>query len=411
MQDSRAPRTAALFPLLCLSGLFAANASPAARGEIVVSLSGDVASPHGAFGDEECLVVAPGGTPRHFCTDDGLAFYFGDRNGDGVLDVPNDVDALAFLPPAASSSGAPALSGLVFSMLADQAGIKDGDIVRLAPEIVPQGLEVLYSEGVLVAALEVNDGNIDVDAIAIAPDGTLLFSLAEDESLGAAQVVAQDETIFALAPGATQATVLYDAATIEQIARTALGITTPIGDVTSLEWDGGELLFTVLSPTANDATILSTAGGGTVWQGATEASFGFGVEVEIDALALRGGTPFPAVDVDPSKAVAGTAVTVRGEGFTPGGFAFFALSGVAAPLGVGLPAPGFGAVVTSPADPVFLAAAAQAGALLAPVDPTGRAMIAGPAPDAGGLAYDLIIQAYDTASGRFSHPVALELNQ
>lgn len=392
--------------LLAAATLSFSPVALAAGDSFVLSLTDNSAVSSGALDDEELVLVAPGSTPRKFLSDATLALYFSDRNSDGLFDEPNDIDALAILP---TEHGKPAIGAVVFSLLTDQNGIKDGDVVRFDPSDPVDGLEVLFPESYFVAALAAGDGNIDIDAIAFAPDGSLWFSLAEDEALGPNSVVVQDETIFTIAPGATTATVAYSAAQIEAIAKNALGITTAIADVLALEFAGNDLLFTVQSPTAHDATILSTANGGSIHLGATEASFGFGADVECDALALAPTAVFASLDVEPNVAAPGANVAVVLDGLTPNQPAVLVLSGTIAVNGAGWIAPGFGALVASPFDPIFLAGVGYSPALVGIADGLGILQYSGVTPFAGATGLDLAIQGHDGATARFSAPVALEI--
>lgn len=372
----------------------------------VMSLTDNAVVSSGALDDEELVLVGGGATPRKFLSDATLALYFGDRNSDGAFDEPNDIDALAILPIV---PGTPAIGSVVFSLLTDQNGIKDGDVVRFDPADPIDGLEVLFTEAFFVSAIAASDGNIDIDALAFGPDGSVWFSLAEDEATGPNSVVLQDETIFAIAPGATTAIVAFSALQIETIAKNALGITTAIADVLCLEFDGGNLLFTVQSPTAHDATVLSTENGGTIHQGASEASFAFGADVECDALALAPTALFASLDAEPSVAAPGGALALALDGLTPNSPAVLVLSGVFAMNGAGWTAPGFGALVASPFDPIFLSCVANAPALVGIADGLGILHYTGVAPVAGVSGLDLAVQGYDGVTGRFSAPIALEL--
>jgi hypothetical protein len=374
--------------------------------QIVMSLTDGVTLPSGIADDEELIAVAPGLAPRKFLSDTSLALYFGDRNNDGLFDEPNDIDALAFL---SSVPFVAMTESLVFSLLSDQNGIKDGDVVRFAPQEPVTGLEVLFSEAFLAAAISANDGNIDVDAMAFGPDGAFWFSLAEDESTGPQSIVMQDDTVFVLAVGASTASVAFTAGQMETFAKTALGVTTSTVDVLALEFAGNDLLFTVQSPTAHDATILSVANGGMVWAGATEATFGFGADVECDALALFSGSPFSSLDAEPAAPTSGVPLVVTLDGATPNTPVLLVLSGTVAKAGAGWPVAGFGALVPSPFDPIFLAGVANAPALVAVTDPAGIVAYSGAAPSAGGVGLDLAVQAYDSVTARFSSPVVIEL--
>lgn len=392
-----------------LALVFGSSAAADVVPQIVVSTSDAATLPGlGGADDEELLVVAPGQVPRKFLNDQTLALYFGDRDGNGVIDEPNDVDALELVGVAA---GTPVVAGVYFSLLTDQSGIKDGDVLRFDPGDVVDGLEIAYSEQSLVAAIGAVDGNIDVDALAFGADGSLWFSLAEDEATGPSSVIVQDEAIWQWAPGAAAAAVAVDGVQIEAWLATALGTATAAGDVMSIEFAGSDLLFTVQSPSLNDATVFSSAAGGSIYAGAAESTLGFGNNIEVDALALNAGPVFPCLDLDTALAAEGTPVAAALAGLTPGQ-PFVALIALSLKPAGGLgPFAGFGAIALDPADALFIGGILNAPALAGLADAAGRGGFGGNAPLAGLAAYDLGIQVLDLGSGRVSNPVLLEVNQ
>ncbi len=395
----------ALVPALSCAGVLSVLGVANAQ-QVVVSMSGATTVASGAVEDEELLVVDPSGAPRKFLSNATLSLYFGDRNHDGFFDVPNDIDALAFLPHV---PGQPMIRSAVFSLLTDQNGIKDGDIVRFDPSDPVDGLDVMFPESVLITAIGATDGNIDVDAIAFGPDGSLYFSLAEDETVGPNLVVMQDETVFVLPPGAGTANVYFTATQMEAFAQHALNITSAIGDVMSLEYLDGDLLFTVQSPSASDATILSTKNGGEIWNGYKESALGLGANAELDALAFYSGPKFASLDAEPQAPAPAAPIDLAVDGLTPSQPFLLVLSGTIAPNGSGVGAPGFSALVASPFDPLFLLAASNAPALVGIADAAGVAHFPAIAPLTGGLQFDVAVQAYDGGNGRFSAPVVVEL--
>ena len=118
-------------------------------GGVVLSFSGG-ADLGGLSVDDEELVVVGDGPTRRFLVDQALALHLGDLDGDGLDDEPNDVDALELV---ATAPGAPMIAGVHLSLLQDQGGFKDGDVIRFDPGGPNSGLEVVYSEEHLIAAL------------------------------------------------------------------------------------------------------------------------------------------------------------------------------------------------------------------------------------------------------------------
>jgi hypothetical protein len=376
--------------------------------QAVISLTGTGELPAGSIENNELVLLDSSGGSRCFLNDQTLAFYLGDLNGDGLFDLPGNLDALELVP---QSIGSPLTAGMHFSLVSDQAGLLDGDVLRFDPDLAGVGVYVVYSEALLVGAVDANDGNIDVDGIAFQPDGSLLFSLAEDESTGPNQLVVEDDAVWKLPAGSTTASVLYSAAEIDLLVENALGQAASIGDVKALEWEQGELLFTVQSPSSDDATIFSSAGGGSVWNGLAESSFGFTNAVEADALALYSGAPLPLADLDPPRAQEGDPVQVLLSGLTPG--QPYLLVAAYAPIkgGSGLSLNGFGVLAMDQTDPLFLLGLRNAPALMGVADPAGQGIYLDVAPVRGGLGYDLVLQAVELPSHSISNPVVLEVNQ
>ncbi|MFH0944755.1 MAG: hypothetical protein V2A76_06115 [Planctomycetota bacterium] len=389
---------------LFLCGLACGQGGPRA----VLSLTGSGTLPNETVEDEELVLAAAGTETRLFLPDQTLAFYLGDLNGDGLFDEPEGLDALELVSTAA---GEPMTAGLYFSLVSDQGTLLDGDIVRFNPAPPGGGVVIAFAEAFLVSCVAADDGNIDVDAMAFRPDGSLLFSLGEDESTGAGSVVVEDDAVWILPSGATHATVLYSGATINSWVESALGAPASIGDLKALEWYQGELLFTVQSPSADDATIFSSAGGGTVFGGFSEANLGFLNAVEADALALFEEEPFPSLALDVSRAAEGDPILVEMAGLTPQ--QPFLILAAYAPLASGssISLPGFGVVTMDPLDPLFQLGLLNAPALMGVADASGRASYGNTAPARYGAPYDLVLQVVDLSNHAISNPAVLEVNQ
>lgn len=370
--------------------------------DLVLSLTSPGSLPGGVVEDEELLLVAGDGAVRRLVPERTLALYF-DAGAAGLHVGPSDIDGLDV---HAVAPGVPWMAGLHFSLVSDEGGFRDGDILRFDPSTA--SVHVVFAEAALVAAIAANDANIDVDAFCIEADGTLIFSLAEDESVGPGQTIILDDAVFRLLPGASAATVLYDDAAMAAAVSQALGVSTAIGDVKGLDMLDGELLFTVQSPSAHDATVFTMASGGAIFDQRTEAALGFLGEVEADALAILPAPPFPTLDLSAPAVVEGTPVTVRLEGTGPGAPFLVLISGAPLFFG-GQPTSGFGVLSLDPTDPLWLAGLLNAPALFGVADPTGVGSLSGGVPIAG-VAYDLYIQAV-TSGARSTNPVVLEVNQ
>ncbi len=388
-----------------VSFAWCSGAVAAPAGEVVLSLSGTGDLGVTTVQDEEVL-LASGTGPARLLVDGGtLALHFGDRDQDGLDDVPGDLDALEVVPVGA---GTPWIAGVYFSLVSDQAGIQDGDVVRFDPGGPNGGLEVVWSEAQIQAAIQANDGNVDVDAIAIAADGALWFSLAEDEASGPSATVIADDDVLRLPPGATTAEVAFTGAQLEAMVQTALGSSATIGDVKGIDVDATQMIFTVQSPSSDDATVFSTLGGGSVHL--AESGMGFFNAAEADAVAFFHGVPFPAPSATAANPKANDAVTVDVFGATPGQPFVLLLSGVVVPAGAAPALAGYGTLALDPQDPMFLVGLLNSPALASVADGNGNGAISGKIPSSASP-YDLGIQVLDTATGRVSAPIVLEVNQ
>lgn len=384
-----------------LALLLAAAPARADGPDLVLSLTSAGTLPGATVDDEELFLAPSGGGARLLVPERTLAMFF-DAAAAGAHAAPGDIDALDLV---ATAPGSPWIGGVYFSTVSDEGGFLDGDVLRFDP--ATGTVTVAFSEALLVAATGVADGNLDVDAVSVADDGELLFSLNEDETIGGATV--PDECVFRLPPGAASAVVLFDAAALEAAVATALGGPVTIGDVKGIDRHGDALLFTVQSPSDHDATVFTTANGGAVFDGRSEASLGFLDAVEADALAVLPGAAFPTLDLAVGVLAEGQPVSATLRGLAPSGPFLMLLSGTA-DLGGSHPTPGFGQLHLGLNDPFFLAAAANAPALLGVADGQGDGGVTGIAPAFGGGPYDLVLQVVD-AAGRASNPVVLEVNQ
>lgn len=374
--------------------------------ELLISLSDPATLAGQAVGDSEILRLSAGGPAKPCLNAATLRAYFGDRNGDGTFDDPNDIDAIDFV----DAPGQAVPCGLTFSLLADQSGFKDGDVLHFDP-VGPGNVSVVVSEAFLVQALEVVDGNIDVDALAFADDGTMYFSLAEDELLGLAQVVMQDDDVAVLPPGAVKALPFLTGTVFESAVAHALGKNVAIGDLRGIEIDGGDLLFQIQSPSDQDASVFSTKNGGMLVAGFEESKLGFAENVEADALAYAPAQAFPVVTATPAKPTSGATTTLTIRGLTPAKPFVVLAAQTFAPGGISAVLPGFGALVLDPGDSLFLASLANLPALIGVADPTGDGAFVAPAPGAAGIPLDVVVQVVDLQSARISNPVVVEINQ
>lgn len=336
----------------------------------------------------------------------GIAFMVGDVDGDGLEDLLENIDALHVADAAVPGA-------FHFSTAKDGAGVLDGDLFRFHET---GGVDLYLSEADIVALVGSVDGNVDVDAFTLTPSGDRYFSFADKEEstlLSGSQpgVVEDGDILLWDAQGLVK--VLHTEAEVSQMISNATGQNLKAGDVLGLSWDSklGCLLFTVQSPSDHDASVFSTASGGSLVAGYDEASLGFNNTVEIDALSvLPTGSDLPALDIEPRRPAQGDSVSITvSKGVPAEAFYLFlssARAGTVQPPYLG----GFRYFALERNDPYFLLGVAQLPALTGaynldgigefyytmPMDPT---------------VVDIHIQAVDPNTWVFSHPVTMEYNQ
>lgn len=296
-------------PILLMLG-----AASAQSYDVLVSLTADDTLAGEAVRDEDLVRHAPGGSSHVQWPSETLALLSGDGGGTQALYLtPADIDAID------DNGAVPAGGGLYFSMPADQAGFKDGDVLSFGPA----GLQVFRPEADFVAATGASDGNVDLDALEIDANGVMYFSFADNELStvlsGDLPGQIKDGDVMSWVPSEAQAGMVYTEAQIDTLVSHALGVTVTTTDTSGLARDpvNGELLFSVLSPTANDATVFTVAGGGAIVPGHAEADFGFTGAPEIDALAVAVSS-FPALTVSSGKPAAGAQLTFTLRAAQPG---------------------------------------------------------------------------------------------
>jgi len=379
----------------------------AAQGyDVLVSLSGDDALPSGAVRDQDLVLQSPGAVAHVAWPSETLQVLAGD-GGTGTWPLFTDVDAVH------DAGGATADQGLYLSLSTDEAGFKDGDVIRGSGG----AFTVWRAEAEFIAATGATDGNVDLDALQIDDDGALLFSFGDNEASsflsGATAGTIGDGDILRWPAGATAAEVLFTETQVSAMVTLALASSTTVSttDTTALARDAatGEVLFAVQSPTANDASVFSTAGGGSLVEGHAEADFGFTTAPEIDALSVA-ASRFPATTVSASNPPAGGSVTVFLQDAAPG-----VPHIVLVALGVGSTKPvldGWGAFVLQQ-DALLAVAWSQASALVIVPDAAGAGSLVASLP-AGLAATDVVVQVVAPPAGgpaQGGNPVLLELAQ
>ncbi len=276
---------------------------------LLFSTSGDAQLPGRTADDGEVSRFVPGQTPHVLFNASGLETLLGE--------VPGDIDGLHFEGP-----GRPSYRNLQFSLLSNQLGFKDGDILALdsAGQIV-----LVRDEDSIATALGISGSNIDVDGFTYNESGELLVTI--DGNVG----TIQDGDVYRLPAGAP-AVLVYTEDQVRLFVETALGTpVTSIGDTLGLAWDptSRSLAFCVQSPSSDDATVFVDDQGGRAVPGHRESDFGFGNAVELNAIAFTSAPTdgYPLLDVDDSSPAEGATIQFSLEGGSPNGLFWFVASG------------------------------------------------------------------------------------
>jgi len=399
---SRLPLFAGVFAGLALLG--AGNEARSQQSpDMLVSLSADDSLPGEAVRDQD-LVFHAQGQGSHVCWPSETFALLTAETVQQLHPVFTDVDAIHELP-----TGATASQRLLFSIGTDEAGFKDGDIIGVGPG----GLfEVRVTEAAFIAAAGVTDGNIDIDAYQLDPDGGTLFSFGDNEASaflsGEVAGTIKDGDVLYWPAFAATAQVLYTEGQVNAFVTHAIGVSATTTDTTGLARDpDGNVLFCVQSPSNHDASVFSVAGDGTLLPGHAEPDFGFTGAPELDGLAVA-SSRYPSLTTSAAKPAPGSTVVLMLQDAVPG-FPHLALVSLA--LGAPqFPLYGWGGFVLAQ-DVMLTASLAAAPSLLIVPDALGRGSLSGALP-ASLSATDVVVQVISPGPElASSNPVLLELSQ
>ncbi len=386
--------------LALLAALAAAPGVPA-QFHVTASTASDSLLAGDPVRDEDLVVRHVNGSTWVHAPAETAAALLEPVGANGSHGVFGDVDAV-------HDDGAwPIQDGLYLSLVSDEDGFLDGDVLRGGAT----GFTLFLAEADFIAAAGATDGNVDVDAFHLDPDGRVLFSFAEDEASsflsGDSPGVLSDGDILVWLPGAGSADVLHLESEIDAFVSQALGSSTTTGEVKSVSRDPGtgDVLFTVQSPTPHDASVFSTAGGGTLVL--DEAAWAFGASTEFDALSVSPRT-WPGLTTTVADPAAGATGSLELRGAAPSSAHVVLLSGSLGPAQVVLS--GWGGLVLG-ADALFAASLELAPFRTVVTDALGRASIPFTIP-AGAVAVDLYVQTAGVASPHpASNPIVLDVAQ
>lgn len=322
--SARGPRSLVLILSLAL---------PTAAQRMIVSTTDDVSAAAGLpfpAADGDLVAVERGAAVLPF-------FAGGHFQATGGF-TPTDIDAYANLPTSLPGRGA----GHVFSLLSNEGGFLDGDLLVVGTG----GVSLLISELDLANALGAPGANIDVDALTYDDQGRILFSLTTDLT-GTSLGTVLDGDILRLELGFAGVTRVLSEAEVQARVTQATGLNDPILDVQALEWATGELWVAVQSPSRHDGSILAV--GNTPRVVLDEVDMGL-AGAEVDALAeVRPGDEVPVCHMAPAEAMPGDVLHIETRG-RAGAVLMVLMAGNTGSLNLGR-FPGFGELYLDPSDP------------------------------------------------------------
>jgi hypothetical protein len=385
-----------------LALLAAAGTASAQQESAIFSLSGPATAPFGSLADTELARIdLAGGLCRPWFSAASSAFFAGDVTGDGITDEWRDVDALW----VGQQGGR--VTDVCVSFNTTFGPWLDGDIVRLAADGT---LQLAFAEATIVGWFGLTDGQIDVDGLHFAADGSVLISFADNEASALLSTdtpgVVTDGSVVVWNPASQSASVRVTEAGVDALVTHALGSAATTTDTLGVALDrNGVLVFSVQSPTSHDASLFRDANGGEV--ALAEAALGLAGGPEIDALDLLDpAAEFLAARMASRFVAGGQQAVMEVDGAAHHIFVVtLSLARFDAAL---FPADGFQGLLLDPTDPLFAASLADLGWTYATTDAAGHvSVLFEPAPP--GVIVTVMVQAYDLDGHAFGAPLAIEL--
>lgn len=335
--------------LTLLTALLTAGGLSAQTPRCLVSTTGDV----NALGttDGDVLAIGGGAAPRRIFGPEHFRALYGE--------IPGDVDALAVRP-----GGVPGTAhGFAFSLLSNEGGFLDGDVLGLAPG---GQLEILVAEDELALALGVTGTTLDVDAAAFDAAGRLVFSLQADVSTTALGAVEDGDILRREADGSV--TRLFTESAVATDVEAATGAAASIIDVQGVHIDNDEVWVCVQSPSDYDGAVIALGVNARVVMTEIEAGLG---GAELNALSIADGAEGLMLEMAADTAAVGASLTGTFRGL-PNDALLVLWSGSAGTVDFAA-APGFGRWLLDPMDPWLI----QSLSILPTVvlDTTGEATV------------------------------------
>lgn len=383
--------------------LLVCAATARAQDRVVFSVTSSVTAPFGTLENTELAQYDPAtGRVTPWLRDATATYYVGDTNGDGLGEIWKNVDAFSVTMAAPDRVG-----DVYLSFSANFAGFLDGDVVKLGSDGT---LSVAWSEAQIVSAFGCTDGNVDLDALKVLPDGTLMVSFADNE---ASNILSTDQTntitdgsVVSWDPASGVVQVVFTEGNVDSMVSHALGKAVTTGDTKSISVDStGELVFTVQSPSTDDATIFSAANNGSVYL--AESSLGLPSTTEIDAFDFVPATCDFLVSHANSTAVPSTtALSVELDGAPNRSFVL--LLALARGDTAAWPMAGFKGLALPVDDPLFrLSLGSSAPFLFGTTDASGHGVVNFPnAPS--GLVLTIFGQPFDLSEGVLGTPIEVD---
>ena len=274
--------------------------------------------------------------------------------------IPGDIDAFTRLPGSRPGSA----GSIVFSLLSNEGGFLDGDVLVMANG---GGAALLVSELDLATALGAGGVSIDVDALTYDNQGRILFSLTDNLAASSLGPVS-DGDILRLEPGLAGVALVLAEADVQARFTQATGLTDAILDLQALEWTNGEMWSAVQSPSRHDGSIVALEGTPRIVSDENDLGLG---GAELDALGdMRPGDEIPVCHLSPDFALPGDLLHVETRG-RPGAKLLVFLAGGAGFLNVAR-FPGFGGLYLDRFDPWLNAVLTGRGLPLITLDGAGK---------------------------------------
>ncbi|MDA1261183.1 MAG: hypothetical protein O3A20_11260 [Planctomycetota bacterium] len=376
----------------------------ASRVSVIASTSADtVLTQDPQCRDEELLRLERGDPwARLWMPAGGWNALLGDSDFDAQFDAPAGIDGLEWVP---RGSGMPSLFDLWFTTDSDFLTWQDGDVLRVDPSGT---IERVIAEDSIRTALGTPSA-FDLDAIARDPDGRLYFSIRDGLATTVLGAV-EDGDVLIYDPTSASVTRAWTESEVQSWVDHAAPGSGAIGDVKGLAFDpeSGALLFLVQSPSAQDATVFTSAGGGGIFRGFEEADFGFMQSTELDALAVLGGElpQHPIIVADQVNVAPGQSFTLRVRHAVP----YAVLQGIASSRRAPKPSTRGGFAIAVP----DLNAAVRVwpmpnGQINADVSGSASIHLTVPPLPPGAVFLDLYLQLWDGAGGGLSTPWVLRV--